>query len=315
VVFLAERVDGEYQTKVAIKLLRRLDSQDAIARFRDERQILATLEHPGIVRLLDGGSTDSGQPYLVMEYVAGVPISRYCAERRLSLPERLELFNRAAAAVAFAHQRLVVHRDLKPSNILVTREGTPKLLDFGISKLLDSPEGLRDNQREASTRTGMQLLTPEYASPEQVRGQPISTATDVYSLGAVLYELCTDAKAQPLAGESVDQILRAILDTDPPRPSTVAPAALARALRGDLDNIILKALHKQPDKRYGSVEQLIEDVERHLDGLPVKARAATLSYRAGKFVRRNLASVAAAGVVLGTLISATALSLRAAANA
>jgi WD40 repeat protein/tRNA A-37 threonylcarbamoyl transferase component Bud32 len=313
VVFLAERVDGEYQTKVAIKLLRRLDSHDAISRFRDERQILATLEHPGIVRLLDGGTTDAGQPYLVMEHVAGVPISRYVAEHRLSLPERLELFNRAATAVAFAHQRLIVHRDLKPSNMLVTRDGTPKLLDFGIAKLLSRPAGLggldSEIQREASTGTGMQLLTPEYASPEQVRGQPISTATDVYSLGVVLYELCTEAKSQPLTG-SVEQILRAILDTDPPRPSTVAPAAWRRALRGDLDNIILKALHKQPDKRYGSVEQLIEDLERHLDGLPVKARAATLPYRAGKFVRRNLASVVAAGIVLGTLISATALSLR-----
>jgi WD40 repeat protein/tRNA A-37 threonylcarbamoyl transferase component Bud32 len=309
VVFLAERVDGEYRTKVAIKLLRGLDSPDAIARFRDERQILATLEHPGIVRLLDGGSTDTGQPYLVMEHVSGVPISRYVADHQLSLPDRLELFNRAAAAVAFAHQRLVVHRDLKPSNMLVTLDGTPKLLDFGIAKLLSTSPGAQA-QREASTRTGMQLLTPEYASPEQVRGEPISTATDVYSLGAVLYELCTEVKAQPLKGESVERILRAILDSEPPRPSTVAPKAWQRALRGDLDNIILKALHKQPSKRYASVEQLIEDIERHLGGLPVKARAATFSYRAGKFVLRNLASVAAAGVVLGALSSATVVSLR-----
>jgi WD40 repeat protein/tRNA A-37 threonylcarbamoyl transferase component Bud32 len=304
VVFLAERVDGEYRTKVAIKLLRGLESRDAIARFRDERQILATLEHPGIVRLLDGGSTDSGQPYLVMEYVAGLPISDYVAAQRLSLVDRLELFNRVASAVAFAHQRLVVHRDLKPSNILVTQDGTPKLLDFGIAKLLAG-----ESQREASTRTGMQLLTPEYASPEQVRGQPISTATDVYSLGAVLYELCTEAKAQQVTGESIERVLRAILDTEPARPSTVATPGWRRALRGDLDNIILKALHKQPDKRYASVEQLIEDIERHLDGLPVKARAATLSYRAGKFVRRNVVSVVAASIVLGTLISATLVSL------
>jgi WD40 repeat protein/tRNA A-37 threonylcarbamoyl transferase component Bud32 len=307
IVFLAERVDGEYRTKVAIKLLRGLETRDSVSRFRDERQILATLDHPGIVRLLDGGSTDVGQPYLVMEYVAGVPISQYVAEQRLSLSERLELFNRVAAAVAFAHQRLVVHRDLKPSNILVTREGAPKLLDFGIAKLLSLDPEI---QREASTRTGMQLLTPEYASPEQVRGQPISTATDVYSLGAVLYELCTEAKAQPVTGESVDKVLLAILDAEPRRPSTVAPVAWRRALRGDLDNIILKALHKQPDKRYASVEQLIEDLERHLGGLPVKARAATVSYRAGKFVRRNVASVAAACIVLATLSSATVLSLQ-----
>jgi WD40 repeat protein/tRNA A-37 threonylcarbamoyl transferase component Bud32 len=309
VVFLAERVDGEYRTKVAIKLLRGLERPDSIRRLRDERQILATLEHPGIVRLLDGGSTDSGQPYLVMEYVDGVPISRYATDHRLSLAERLELFNRAAAAVAFAHQRLIVHRDLKPSNMLVTRDGAPKLLDFGIAKLLDG------DGREASTRTGMQLLTPEYASPEQVRGQPITTATDVYSLGAVLYELCTESKAQPLTGESVERLLRAILDTEPPRPSIVAPPAWRRAVRGDLDNIILKALHKQPDKRYASVEQLIEDIERHLGGLPVKARAATVWYRAGKFVRRNYASVAAVAVVLGTLTGATVVSLRQAANA
>ncbi len=310
VVFLAERVDGEYRTKVAIKLLRGLENHDSIARFRDERQILARLEHPGIVRLLDGGSTDAGQPYLVMEYVAGVPISRYVAEHRLTLVERLELFNRAAAAVGFAHRHLVVHRDLKPSNMLVTANGAPKLLDFGIAKLLAA-----EAQREASTRTGMQLLTPEYASPEQVRGELVSTATDVYSLGAVLFELCTDTKAQPVTGESVERILRAILDIEPLRPSTVAPVAWRRALRGDLDNIILKALHKQPDKRYASVEQLTDDIERHLDGLPVKARAATFSYRAGKFVRRNLASVTAASIVLATLTSATLISVRQASRA
>jgi WD40 repeat protein/predicted Ser/Thr protein kinase len=306
VVFLAERTDGEYRTKVAIKLLRGLDRRDAVARFRDERQILAGLEHPGIVRLLDGGSTETGQPYLVMEYVAGTPISRHVTDRRLSLPDRLELFNRAAAAVAFAHQRLIVHRDLKPSNILVTEDGAPKLLDFGIAKLLDAPD---HTPREASTRTGMQLLTPEYASPEQVRGEAITTATDVYSLGAVLYELCTDAKAQPITGDSVERVLQAILRKDPPLPSTVAPAPWRRALAGDLDNIILKALHKQPSERYASVEQLIEDIERHLGGLPIKARAATFSYRARKFVRRNLASVAAAVIVLGALSTATVVSL------
>jgi WD40 repeat protein/tRNA A-37 threonylcarbamoyl transferase component Bud32 len=317
VVFLAERVDGEYRTKVAIKLLRGLETRESVSRFRDERQILATLDHPGIVRLLDGGSTGGGQPYLVMEHVAGVQISDYVVEHRLSLPERLELFNRAAAAVAFAHQRLIVHRDLKPSNILVTREGAPKLLDFGIAKLLSRPGDRAELlsldpevQREASTRRGMQLLTPEYASPEQARGQPISTATDVYSLGVVLYELCTETKAQRITGAGVEQVLHAILHAEPPRPSTVAPATWRRALRGDLDNIILKALHKQPDQRYASVEQLIEDIERHLGGLPVKARAATFSYRAGKFLRRNFVSVAAGCIVLGTLVSATALALR-----
>jgi hypothetical protein len=304
VVYLAERDDRQYRTQVAIKVLHAFGTSQAIARFRDERQILATLEHPGIVRLLDGGSTEERLPYLVMEHVEGMPITRFAEERAQSIRARLELFERVCAAVAYAHQKLVVHRDLKPSNILVTADGSPKLLDFGIAKILDAEATIA---REARTRTGMSLLTPEYASPEQVRGAPASTATDIYSLGAVLYELCTGRPA--LRGTGVEA-LRAILEVDPPRPSTVAPAPRRRALQGDLDNIILRAMHKEPVRRYPSVERLAEDIRRHLEGRPVEARAATFAYRTGKFLRRNRVLVAAAAVVLATLGTATAVSLR-----
>jgi WD40 repeat protein len=304
-VYLAVRDDDEYRRAVAIKLLHHgLETPAAVARFRDERQILASLEHPNIVRLLDGGRTDAGLPYLVMERIEGAPITRWAEERGLDVPARVALFRKVCAAVAYAHQRLVVHRDLKPSNILVGADGEPKLLDFGIAKLLDPGAG-----REARTHTGMHLLTPEYASPEQIRGEPVSTSADVYALGAVLYELLAGAPAQRVEGGGIEALL-ALLEVDPPRPSLVAPAERRRALAGDLDTIVMKALRKEPAQRYASVEQLSEDLGRHLDGLPVLARAGTWTYRAGKLIRRSRRIVAALAVVLLSLTAATVVSLR-----
>jgi hypothetical protein len=299
-VFLAKRDD--YRADVAIKLLQRgLASKEAVARFRDERQILATLEHPNIVRLLDGGTSDEGLPYLVMEYVEGEPITRFA--ERLPIRERVKLLRKVCEAVQHAHARLVVHRDLKPSNILVTAAGEPKLLDFGIARLLD------DTEREAQTRTGMYLLTPEYASPEQVRGEPASTTSDVYALGAILYELLSGKPAhQGVGGGGLDALL-AIVEVPPERPSAVAPIEHRRAIAGDLDNIALKALAKEPRHRYASVEQLSADLRRHLDGMPVEARAATWLYRTGKFLGRNRVAVALATLVILALSTAAAISI------
>jgi serine/threonine protein kinase len=306
-VYLAVRDDDEYRKQVAVKLLHRgLETGEAVARFRDERQILAAFEHPGIVRLLDGGSTEEGWPYLVMERVEGVPITDYCEGRGLTVRDRLALFRQVCAAVQYAHQRLVIHRDIKPGNILVGADGTPKLLDFGIAKLLDpdQPGG------RPATVAGLHRLTPEYASPEQARGEPVTTATDVYSLGAVLYELLTGARPHRFEGATVVQMLHALSDVDPPRPSLAAAAVRRRALRGDLDTIVMKALEKEPGRRYASAEQLSEDLRRHLEGRPIAARAGTWVYRTGKFVRRQRALVAAAAVVLVTLTAATIVSLQ-----
>ena len=304
-VYLAERDDSEYRVEVAIKLLRGgLETDEAVARFRDERQILASLEHPGIVRLLDGGSTPDGLPYLVMEPVAGAPITDWADARKLDLRARVELFRKVCAAVAYAHQKLVVHRDIKPNNILVTEEGEAKLLDFGIAKLLTPSSG-----REPSTRAGMRFLTPEYASPEQVRGEPVSTAADVYALGAVLYELLSGAYAQELKGEGLEA-LRSLLEVEPVRPSQVAPLERRRALSGDLDNIVLKSLQKEIPRRYASVEQLSDDLGRYLDGLPVLARGGAWTYRFGKLVRRNRGLLAVATAVLASLTAATIISVR-----
>jgi tetratricopeptide (TPR) repeat protein len=300
-VYRAERHD-EYRTIVAIKVLPRgLATAHAMARFRDERQILAALVHPGIVRLLDGGTTEDDLPYLVMEYVDGVSITKFV--RDLPVRRRVEVVRDVCAAVQYAHQRLVVHRDLKPSNILVTSDATPKLLDFGIAKLLD------DDGREAHTRTGTHLMTPEYASPEQARGEPVSVAADIYALGALLYELLADAPAHRFNGATGLAALSVILDVVPPRPSTVAPTERRRALTGDLDNICMKALAKEPELRYASVEQLAEDLRRHLNGLPVQARAQTWRYRAAKFVRRNGRLIAAATIAAVSLAGASAVSL------
>jgi non-specific serine/threonine protein kinase/serine/threonine-protein kinase len=272
-VFLAVREDGELSYRVAIKLVR--GGEALVQRFRQERQILASLEHPNISRLLDGGTTPDGLPYLVMEYVDGMPIDDYCRSRGLSIGDKLHLFLQLCDAVQHAHRALVIHRDIKPANVLVTPDGTAKLLDFGIAKLAST-----DARVDA---TATRLMTPQYASPEQLLGRPVTTSTDVYSLGLLLFELLTDAR--PFDGET------RMPDTEPPPPSSVTKT---RALRGDLDDIVMAALEVDPLRRYGSVEKLADDVRRHLSGHPIAARRATFGYRAEKFVRRNLLAVAAA---------------------
>jgi len=306
-VYLAERDDAQFAHQVAIKILSHaVGSPQAIARFRDERQILAGLKHPHIVRLLDGGSTDDQLPYLVMEHIEGTAITRYANDRALSVRARLVLVRQVCAALQYAHQNLVVHRDIKPSNILVDAAGVPKVLDFGIAKLLAPVGGF---EREARTRTGFAMFTPEYASPEQARGEVVSTATDVYSLGAVLYDLVTGQSPHRTAGSALE-VLRVICEVDPARPSAVAPEGRRRELAGDLDNIILKALHKESARRYASVAQLADDLGRFLDGRPVTARTATIGYRARKFSRRHKVGVVATALVAGTLLAATGVSLR-----
>ena len=300
-VYLAERDDAAYRRQVAIKILRDgLGSSEAMARFRDERQILATLDHPAIVKLLDGGTTEAGLPYLVMEHVDGVPLTAYA--RALPLRRRLELLVQVTGAIQHAHQQLIVHRDIKPANILIDGSGAPKLLDFGIAKLLD-----RGADREAHTATGVMLFTVEYASPEQARGQPVSVATDVYALGAVMYDLLVGAPPQR-RHDSMLETLRAICEDDPPRPSVAAPAH-RRDLAGDLDNIVMKALHKQPAARYASVAALADDVRRYLDGEPVAARAATITYRAGKFLRRHRGALVLATLIAAALTTAAIVSI------
>jgi serine/threonine protein kinase/Tfp pilus assembly protein PilF len=312
-VYKAVRDDDHYQKEVAIKLVRpgRITSF-MLARFRYERQILASLEHTNIARLLDGGATDDDLPYFVMEYIEGQPITDYAEANNLSVKKRLKLFRAACAAVQFAHRNLVVHRDLKPSNILVTKEGVPKLLDFGIAKLL-APEVSSMAVTVAQTMTMMRLMTPDYASPEQVKGEPVTTATDVYALGAVLYELLTGERPHRFKERSMAEIERVICELEVERPSVVAARSnrashkLRRVLEGDLDNIILMALRKEPERRYGSVDQLSEDVRRYLEGRPVRARNDTLLYRAGKFIRRHKAPVTVAASIVVLLITFSAL--------
>ena len=300
-VYLAERADDEFKKQVAIKLLKRgTDTDEVLRRFRSEREILARLEHPNIAHLIDGGTTDDGLPYFVMEYVVGEPVTDFCNSRALSVEERLQLFLKICGAVQFAHQNLVIHRDLKPGNILVTPEGEPKLLDFGIAKLLAAEDGVM-----SLTIADHQRLTPAYASPEQVRGEPVTTASDVYALGALLYELLTGANAHSFATAppSPTELLRVVGDVAPVRPSAAAtdPAA-ARKLRGDLDNILLQALRKEPARRYPTVNGMAEDIRRYLGNFPVRARKDTVGYRASKFVRRNRLAVAAASLVLLALV-------------
>ncbi|HEV3410113.1 MAG TPA: serine/threonine-protein kinase, partial [Chthoniobacterales bacterium] len=300
-VYLAQ--DCRVRRHVALKFVRGgLDREALTRRFQREQQLLAGLNHPNIAQLFETGVTSDGIPYFAMEYVDGTRLDQFIEERRLTLRERLDLFRKICAAVAYAHQHLVVHRDIKPANIRVTPDGEPKLLDFGIAKLLDE---LTEDAPE-QTITIQRVLTPEYASPEQVRGERISTASDVYSLGVVLYELLTGSKPYRLTSRRPDEISRAIIEQEPTRPSANPKSEFLnpKFLRGDLDNIVLMALRKEPERRYGSANALAEDIRRHLDGLPVRARKDTLGYRASKFVQRHRAGVAVVTLVLATLLGA-----------
>jgi len=340
-VFLAERSDGEFEQQVAVKIIRQSIADKQITnRFKRERQILASLNHPNIARLLDGGITPDGLPFLAMEYVEGLPVNEFAETRNLSVEERLELFLQVCAGVAFAHRNLIVHRDLKPSNIFVTKDGAPKLLDFGLAKLLD--ESLDAEQ----TQTAFRALTPAYASPEQLKGETITTASDVYSLGVVLYELLTGERPFHFKNPSLEEAVHVVCDSDPIRPSEAAKGDSKitnyelreatngarqtetrdekphpkskiqnlKSLKGDLDTIVLQALRKEPERRYKSVPEFAEDIERYLQGLPVKARPNTFTYRAEKFFSRNIIAVAASLLILLTLIggiTATAWQARA----
>jgi serine/threonine protein kinase len=323
IVYLARRADGAFERRVALKIIQREFTDDRLLeRFRRERQVLANLEHPGIARLIEGGTTEAETPYLVMEYVEGVPIDAYCDAERLSVRARTVLFLAVCDAVQHAHEHLIVHRDLKPRNILVTTSGEPKLLDFGIAKVLD-PE--KTSAAPEVTTGVMQFMTPAYASPEQVAGRPITTATDVYSLGVVLYQLLTGVLPYKVDTTHALEIERIVTGTEAQRPSsslqpideevearararTSTARGLIRELSGDLDRVVLKALRKEPRQRYASVEKLADDLRRYLAGLPVSARADTFLYRSSKFVRRHRGAVAAAGIVLLALVSGLAIS-------
>jgi serine/threonine protein kinase/tetratricopeptide (TPR) repeat protein len=325
-VYLAERADGQYRQRVALKLIKRgMDTEQVLARFRAERQILASLDHPNIARLVDGGSTTEGLPYLVMEYIDGQPIDAFADERRLMVADRLRLFLQVCDAVSYAHGQGVIHRDIKPLNILVTPSGVPKLLDFGIAKVMGEAA-----DEVTSTVTGLRLLTPEYASPEQIEGRHATAASDVYALGVVLYELLTGRSPYRLASRAPQDVAAAVCTTEPDRPSAAVTRAqpnpggtgrrrrheaadhaafagaisarqLSRQLRGDLDTIVLVALRKEPGRRYASVAAFADDLRRHLGGQPVLARTDGAPYRVGKFVRRNRAGVAAGIAMLAAV--------------
>ena len=299
VVYAAERADASFQQRAALKLVRPGFGADFRARFVHERAVLAGLEHENVARLLDGGVTADGLPYLAMECVDGVPITDYAEHHALSVAARLALFLQVCDAVAYAHRRFVVHRDLKPSNVLVSDAGRVKLLDFGIAKLLDAPDGA------LQTRTGAAPLTPQYAAPEQLLGRAVTTATDVYALGLVLYELLAGRRPYTLATQTAAEAERTVCHTLPPPPSAVAPPARARRLRGDLDRIVARALAKDPERRYPGAEALAADLGRLRDGLPVEAQPDALAYRVRLFVRRHRAAVAAVAAVVGIAAALT----------
>lgn len=332
-VYLAHHTGEGFSQQVALKLIKRgMDTGLVLKRFLIERQILAALDHPNIARMLDGGSTPDGLPYFVMEYVDGREIREFCTAERYGLDERLDLFRKVCSAVAAAHRNLVVHRDLKPSNILVTKDGEPKLLDFGIAKLL-SPDWSADT--DEATVTQFRVMTPEYASPEQIEGKTTSTSTDVYSLGVILYELLTGSRPYDTKGKAPNELVQFLLSSEPPRPSTAArtrdagktlrdgPATNGadrlpkmtekvesvgvepKRLQGDLDNIVLKALRREQDRRYQSVEEFAEDIRKFQAGLPVTATADSNSYRLKKFLRRHRTGAIGATAAALLLIAAT----------
>lgn len=311
-VYRGERADGAFDQTVAVKVLRRgLLIGELTRRFDAERRILARLVHPGIVSITDGGTTPDGRPYLVMPLVEGLPLLEHCTQRRLDLDARLDLFRQIAAAVQYAHSRLVVHRDLKPSNILVTPAGEARLVDFGIAKLLDAD----DPRTGEATRSTLRLLTPEHAAPEQVRGEPVTTATDVYALGVLLYQMITGEKPHRLADRTLRELEHEILTLDPRAPSSAAAALPWRArLRGELDRIVLMALRKEPDRRYPSAAQLAEDVERWQRGLPVRAERDTMGYRVRSFVKRHRWGVGVSALAAVALITVAIVTTRQAAR-
>jgi serine/threonine protein kinase len=308
-VYLGERIDGKFEQKVAIKLLKREFNTARLRQsFKRESEIQSKLHHPNIAQLLDAGTTDDGIPFLAMEFVEGETIDKFCEDNDLPLISRLKVFNKVCEAVSYAHQNLIIHRDLKPSNILVTKDGIPKLLDFGISKILS------DEQSEEKTFTMLGAMTPDYASPEQIRGEKMTTATDIYSLGVVLYKILTGRLPYDLKDKTNGNLLKIITENEPSIPSSqnTNPQSAIRnpQLKGDLDNIILKALRKEPARRYQTVEQFSTDIWRHLDGLPVLARPATIKYRANKFFQRNRIAVIAASLIFISLIAGIAVATR-----
>lgn len=334
-VYRAVRVDGEFSRTVAIKVVRQgMESDYWLRRFLAERQILANLDHRNIARLLDGGATDNGLPYIVMEYVEGTPIDRYCDQAKLATEARLRLFLAVCSAVDFAHRNLIVHRDIKPGNILVTGDGVPKLLDFGIAKLLSPDPGLTAAEQ---TVTAMRMMTPDFAIPEQVRGEAVTTATDVYSLGVLLYVLMTGHRPYRVTSGTPEELVRMVCEAEPERPSAVIarveverrgdatveitpdsvsrtrdgdPKRLRRALRGDLDNILLMTMQKEPERRYGSVRALSDDIARYLNGEPVRAHAATWRYVLGKNLRKHRRAVAASALAVLAILALSGLWLR-----
>ena len=303
VVYLAVRSDPHYLQTVAIKLIRRgLASGMILQRFRQERQILANLTHPNIAAILDGGSTADGRPYIVMEYIEGQPITEYCDAAQLDIKARVELFRTVCAAVHHAHQKLIIHRDIKPGNVLVRSDGSPKLIDFGVAKLL-IPELVPNGALQ--TEVSHRMMTPDYASPEQVRGEALTTQTDIYSLGITLYELLTHRRPFEFTGRPSSEFERVICFDEPQRPSEVpgGSARLRHQLKGDLDNIVLKAIAKEPRRRYNSAEQLSDDLFRYLKGDPVIARADTFRYRTGKLIRRYRTAAISAVLILLSLVA------------
>lgn len=321
-VFLAERVDGRFERQVAIKFLHGfIPGKDMAERMKGEQRILAGLDHKNICKLLDAGVSAGGRPYFIMEYVNGEPVDQYCENGDLTVAQRLHLFEQVCEAVLYAHQRMIVHRDLKPSNILVNRSGQVKLLDFGIAKILSEEPELDIT----NTQPSLHLMTPEYASPEQVEYRPVTTGTDVYSLSLVLCKILTGSLPYKLQKKTPLEMGKLITDTEPVKPSALVkklnskgedseggntPPEIERILKGDLDNIILKALRKDPDRRYSSVEQFLQDIRNYLEDRPVTARPETVGYRAKKFIRRNRGPVATAALVVILLISSMVISLR-----